>query len=150
MPPEVISRRMNGVNEMVTVRWKGEWTKAITNLSRARKNSTLEEEEYKRAVAYWARYPEEEWWRIASIRVANVGVELLELEIAFLNPGKAYEFWLTRPYDPNAKSLGDFARDFLNEEIIAQLGRQLNSRVNSELREVRQEHKSPQPTPQGT
>jgi len=149
MPPEVIARKMSGVSELVTVRWKGEWTQAIHNLSRARKNSQLEEAEYKQALAWWARYPEEEWWRITAIRVVKAGHELLELEIAFLNPGKAYEHWLIRPYD-STKPFGDFSRDFLNEEVIAILGRQLNASVNQGLREVREEQPEAQPAPQGT
>lgn len=94
LPPKPISRRVHDLSEIVVVRWQGEWIKGVQYLSSRRHNSEDDELLYKQAIAYWARYPEEESWRITSIKPVAAGVELLELEITFLNPGKAYEAWI--------------------------------------------------------
>lgn len=136
--PEPVSRHLVGLNEVVVVRWSGEWIKSVQHLSKHRRDSEADEVEYKRAMCYWGRYPEDEWWRIVGIRPVGVSheypYEYLELEITFLNPGKAYEEWLasggteiTRPFEePPA-------------EIIALLRRQFNPCNDGTLREVRQD-----------
>ena len=109
------------------MRWEGEWVKGIKHLSVRRKNSLEDELLYKQALAYWARYPEEEYWRITSIRPITAGVELLELEITFLNPGKAAEVRLAE---------GD-QHISIPHEVRQTLRSKLNACNSAALREVR-------------
>lgn len=147
LPPEPTKRSIVGLNEVVVVRWSGEWIQSINHLSKSRRNSEADEIEYKRALAYWARYPEEEWWRITSVRPLNASnrypTEFLELEITFLNPGKAYEAWLANPdswLSPQPLHIPI--------EIAQLLQRRLNPDSNAAVREVRQEQPNAEPPSQ--
>lgn len=130
LPPKPISRHIRDLSEVVVVRWEGEWVKSIHYLSSRRKDSEFDEILYKEALAHWARYPEEDYWRITSIKPVAAGVELLELEITFLNPGKAFEVWLG-----NTGGNGQFTT--IPEELIKTLRGKLNTRNDAALREMR-------------